>query len=227
MRAERGVDQILVVDELLLLGGHVDPVEAEELAVVRRVVDLHLLELRLPLADLAGRLDVEAGRGAERLHQQVLAAVELLARDLGRLEEADDGVEQPPRLRRVVGAVVADVDVEREPLALGPGVDREVRLGEHDAAGEAAALELVEGNAHRRETGSLDHRDALCAEALAVQKELRIAAAAGEVTDEMQTVHFFILQNAKARPAVAASPSIRALRRTQRSSVALNSYKTS
>ena len=161
MGGERGVDEVLVVDELLLLGGHVEPVETEQLAVVRRLVDLHLLELGLPLAELFARLDIEAGGRAERLHQQVLAAVDLLARDLGRLEEADDGVEQAPRLGGVVGAVVADIDVERQPLALGPGVDREVRLGEHDAAGEAAALELVEGNADRCETRSLDHLDAL------------------------------------------------------------------
>jgi hypothetical protein len=43
----------------------------------------------------------------------------------------------------------------------------------------------------------------------------------------MQTIHFVTLQNAKAKPAVAASPSIRALRRKQRSSIALNSFKTS
>jgi len=43
----------------------------------------------------------------------------------------------------------------------------------------------------------------------------------------VQTVHFVTLQNAKAKPAAAASPSIRALRRTQRSSDALNSFKTS
>src|SRR5207244_9063507 len=104
------------------------------------------------------------------------------------------------RLRRVVGAVVADVDVEREALAFGPGVDGKVRLREHEAAGEAAAVELVEAHADGRETAALHHRDAFGAEALAVQKELRIAAAAGEVTDEMQTVHFFTLQNAKAQP---------------------------
>ena len=80
---------------------------------------------------------------------------------------------------------------------------------------------------HGREAGGLDHLDAFRAELLAVQKELRIAAAAGEVTDEMQTVHLFTLQNAKAKPAVAASPSIRAFRRKQRSSIALNSCKTS
>jgi hypothetical protein len=45
----------------------------------------------------------------------------------------------------------------------------------------------------------------------------------------MQTIHFSILQNAKAQPPKSekATPSIRALRRTQRSSIALNSFKTS
>jgi hypothetical protein len=43
----------------------------------------------------------------------------------------------------------------------------------------------------------------------------------------MQTIHFSILQNAKAKPALGASPSIRAFRRTQRFSIALNSFKTS
>src|SRR5205823_738088 len=163
----------------------------------------------------------------ERLHQQVLAAVDLLPRDLGRLEVAHDGVEELARLGGVVRAVVADVHVEREPLALGPGMDREMGLGEDHATGESAALELVKGDADGGETGGFDHRDAFRAEAFAVQKVVRIAAAASEVTDEMQAVHFFILQNAKAKPAVAASPSIRALRRTQRSSIALNSFKTS
>jgi hypothetical protein len=87
----------------------------------------------------------------------------------------------------------------------------------------------VERRVHGRETGGLHHSEAFGAEALAVQKELRIAAAAGEVTDEMQTIHFRTLQNAKAQPpkSVKATPSIRALRRTQRSSFALNSFKTS
>ena len=67
------------------------------------------------------------------------------------------------------------------------------------------------------------------AEALAVQKELRIAAAAGEVTDEMQTIHFANPPKCEgaAPVSVSATPSIRALRRTQRSSIALNSFKTS
>ena len=55
------------------------------------------------------------------------------------------------------------------------------------------ALELVEGRVHGREAGAASTISRhFGAEALAVQKELRIAAAAGEVTDEMQTVHFFI-----------------------------------
>jgi hypothetical protein len=87
----------------------------------------------------------------------------------------------------------------------------------------------MEGGVHGRKTGRGHHLEAFGAEALAVQKELRIAAAAGEVTDEMQTIHFRTLQNAKAQPpkSVKATPSIRALRRQQRSSIALNSFKTS
>ncbi|MGH8668693.1 MAG: hypothetical protein ACREUH_05615, partial [Burkholderiales bacterium] len=61
----------------------------------------------------------------------------------------------------------------------------------------------------------------------AVQKELRIAAAAGEVTDEMQTVHLRTLQNAKAQP-LESRPRLRfAPCGAQRSSIALNSFKTS
>jgi hypothetical protein len=45
----------------------------------------------------------------------------------------------------------------------------------------------------------------------------------------MQTIHARTLQNAKAQPpdTEKATPSIRALRRTQRSLIALNSFKTS
>jgi hypothetical protein len=56
----------------------------------------------------------------------------------------------------------------------------------------------MEAHADRGEACGLDHFDAFRAEALAVQKELRIAAAAGEVTDEMQAIHLRTLQNAKA-----------------------------
>ena len=72
-----GMDQVLVVDELLPLGGHVAAVQAEDAPVVRRVVDRQLVVLRLPLADLARGLDVEAGRVVERLHEQVFVALGL------------------------------------------------------------------------------------------------------------------------------------------------------
>ena len=90
VRAERGVDQILVVDELLLLGGHVEPVEAEDLAVVLGLVDLHLLELGLPLADLFSGPDVEAGRGVERAAARDAGTVRRLVG--AEKELAGDGV---------------------------------------------------------------------------------------------------------------------------------------
>jgi hypothetical protein len=48
-------------------------------------------------------------------------------------------------------------------------MDGEMRLGQHDAAGEAAALELVKRHADGGEAGGLDHLEALGAEAFAVQ----------------------------------------------------------
>jgi hypothetical protein len=110
-------------------------------------------------------------------------------------------------------------------------MDCEVRFREHDRAREPGALELVEGRVHGRKTGRGHHLEALGAEALAVQKELRVAAAAGEVTDEMQTVHSHTLQNAKAQPAAYLGSRPRLpfapSGAKQRSSIALNSCKTS
>src|SRR5712664_1121660 len=135
----------------------------------------------------------------------MLAAVDFVPRDFGRLEVFDDRVEEISRLGGIVGTVVADVDVERQPLALGPGMDREVGLGEQQAAREARALELMEAHADDRETGRLHQLQALGAEFLALEKELRIAAAAGQVADQMQAVHSSTPQNAKAQPAVKKS----------------------
>src|SRR3989442_9722526 len=160
----------------------------------------------------------------------MLAAVDLVPRHLGRLEVRDDRVEQLSRLGGVVGAVVADVDVERQPLALGPGMDREVGLGEHQAAREARALELMEAHADGGETGGLHPPDALSAEFLALENELRIAAAAGQVADKMQTVHSSTPQNAKAQPAVKKSGlrlPFAPCGAKQRCAIALNSCKTS
>jgi len=63
VRGGRRVDEVLVIDELITFGCHVEAVQPEQLAVVRRVVDRELLVLGLPLADLARGLDVEPGRG--------------------------------------------------------------------------------------------------------------------------------------------------------------------
>jgi hypothetical protein len=142
-----------------------------------------------------------------------------------------DIVEELLRFFAVVGAVVADVNVERQPLALGPGMKREVGLREEHDAGVAAALELMKARVHRREPGRGDEAYAGIAHACSVEKELRIAAAAGEVTDEMQTIHFRTLQNAKAQPAAYSRVPGHAfhsrLSTQQRSSIALNSCKTS
>jgi hypothetical protein len=88
----------------------------------------------------------------------------------------------------------------------------------------------MEGGVHGGETGSLDHGQALGAETCAIKQELRIAAAAGEVTDEMQTVHLFTPKNAKAQPAERGTrlrlPSAPTGAK-QRFLIPFNSFKTS
>jgi len=59
----------------------------------------------------------------------------------------------------------------------------------------------MEGRIHGGQPCGRHHVEALRAEALAVQKELRIAATAGEITDEVQSIQFSAPENAKAQPA--------------------------
>src|SRR3979490_2853670 len=88
----------------------------------------------------------------------------------------------------------------------------------------------MEAHADDRETGRLHQLHALGAELLTLEKELRIAAAAGQVADKMQTVHSSTPQNAKAQPAVKKSGlrlPFAPCGAKQRCAIALNSCKTS
>ena len=133
-------------------------------------------------------------------------ALDLVARAFRGLEVGDEAVEQPARLVAVVVTVVAHVDVERQPLVLGPGVDGEVRLGEHDGPGEAGALELVEARVHGRQAGVAHELQALVLEPGAIEQQLRIAAAAAQIADEMQTVHVRSPQKARRRSPAPNNP---------------------
>src|SRR5678815_3828972 len=46
-------------------------------------------------------------------------------------------------LGRVVGRIVADVDVDGDEAMLGPGVDRQMRFGQKHGSGDALRLELM------------------------------------------------------------------------------------
>jgi len=101
----------------------------------------------------------------------------------------DQRLEERASLRAVVAAEVADVNVQREPLPFGPRVDRKMGFGEDDRAGEPRAFELLEGGVHDREAGIAHHLQALLAETLAIKQDIRIAATAIQVADQVQTVH--------------------------------------
>ena len=97
-------------------------------------------------------------------------------------------------LGAVVAGDVADVHVERRAVALGPGVDREVRFGEDDRARGAAdlrrveTLELVEVVPEDRETHVLAGRHADFAKLGGGGQHFAVPAAV-QVGDDVQSLH--------------------------------------
>jgi hypothetical protein len=94
----------------------------------------------------------------------------------------------------VVPAEVADIDVERDSADLGPGVHRQVRLGEDYGAGHAGWLagciaESMEEAADYGQTVTFAGRYAECLEARRIKQEARGAAAIVEVGEEMESMH--------------------------------------
>src|SRR6516225_3976723 len=77
MRDRRGMDQILVIEELVLLGGHEVTVETEELPVGGRVVNFDGLERRLEALELARRAHEETGVFGQVLGKQARLEVSI------------------------------------------------------------------------------------------------------------------------------------------------------
>ena len=65
----------------------------------------------------------------------------------------------------------------------------EVDRGEHHCPGEAGTVELVEAGVHDGQARSAHEIEAHRLEALGVAQQLRLAATAVQITDEMQPVH--------------------------------------
>ncbi len=59
-------------------------------------------------------------------------------------KQADEALDQSARPLGVVLRVVADVDVQGDAVQLGPGMDGEMRFGEHHGTRDAAAVERME-----------------------------------------------------------------------------------
>ena len=202
MRDRRRVRDRLVVEELVTLGSHVAAVEAEQAAPLRR------LEHFERLVGSAHRLDAARGAKAERavvvepFEQQLARLRDRVFRSaknavgalLARRERDDQVVEQLLGLGRVVGGEVADVDVERHAGALGPGVDRQVRLGQQHGAGDAARLALVVGESEELlvdhgEPGRVDRVAAQPFESRGVSEQCAVALATVKISGEVQSLH--------------------------------------
>ncbi len=187
VRERSHVHEVLVIEELVALRGHEVAVEPEQPPERGALVHLDLLELRAEALETPARTNEEAPLVREVLGHQVRREIagrrasgaapaqaslppRWMAWNFVRsgLSAASIALNSTSALAVLSDVVVADVDVDRHEAVLGPGVDREVRLGEQHRAGDALRLELMETLADDGETGLLDrlHTDVaqrLCA----------------------------------------------------------------
>ena len=71
-------------------------------------------------------------------HRLDFTALQRMAPHRGGLEQGEQRVHQHVRLVRMVGAEVADIDIQRHGALLGPGVHTQVRLAQQDSRCHAA-----------------------------------------------------------------------------------------
>ena len=115
----------------------------------------------------------------------MLAAADLLADDVCRLEQGHQRVEDLPRLRAFIRHGVGDINVQRETLFFRPGVDRDVKAGELNESAEAGRVELAEPGVEHREAGHRAELQAALAHGCRVRQQRRVAAATAQVAKEM------------------------------------------
>ena len=91
-------------------------------------------------------------------------------------------------LGRVVAAVAADVHIERDVIVFRPGVQGQMRLGQHHGAGDAFTFsKAVKQTAHGGQAGVGYGLLAKGLEIGGIDHQTRIAAATIEVANEVQT----------------------------------------
>ena len=127
-----------------------------------------------------------------------MAAYHLFFFQAGRGEGGDDFGEQVARVVAVVTAEVADIDVQRDAGDFRPGMNRQMRFGEHDGARDAGriaggVLKCVEQAADHGQAVARAAADTEGLEFPDVEKEFSRAAAVVEVSDQVQAVHMTIL----------------------------------
>src|SRR3954466_213224 len=132
--------------------------------------------------------------GDALLLRQVAAPLEALDQAIGGRERAEQRFVDRLRLARVVAGEVADVHIQRCAIALRPGMDRQVRFGQHDRArgspllGAIGAVELDEMVPEDREAGILAGLDANIPQRCRRNHVLALTAAV-QVGNDVQSLH--------------------------------------
>jgi len=97
-------------------------------------------------------------------------------------------------LCRVVGRVVAHVDVDGHESGFGPRMDRQVRFGQQDRAGDTLGLELKEAVADDRETGIIDGSATKVAQCVRLRQQRFVGRATVPLAQQMDSFHRVTLQ---------------------------------
>jgi hypothetical protein len=148
----------------------------------------------LGVVSVSGRMrSPRPGREDDALHRAAPASAvprcTAWRSTMARREGGGQRGQQRVRTRRVVGAEVAHVDVERRRAELGPGVHGQVRLGEqHDAGHAARRGEAMEQLADRVQSARATAARQQCAARRRRSSRAR-AVASAEVGGEVQSVH--------------------------------------
>src|SRR5689334_22004418 len=105
-----------------------------------------------------------------------------------RLERRLERVEYALSLGRVIGGVVAYVDVDGHETRFGPRMDRKMRFGKQHGSGNSVRLELEETIADDRETRFVDHPAAQVTQRIGLRQQ-RFGRATVPFAQQMDSFH--------------------------------------
>lgn len=132
---------------------------------------------------------IQVGFGHAGVFRGGTAAGEVATHAVARLERGAQNFVSGFRGCAIILAMVADVKVEGDRVELGPGMDRQMRFGQHQGAGGARVRKLVEGRGNYGQADLAAGAAAEFGESVGLAQQAIVAGAGVEFGKDVQTVH--------------------------------------